>query len=172
MLPSLLVFSYQIHKRSIDKIDTTEIQLMELNSFKEVANNIGEGCGNVPIVLVRCTVGDMLYKSSINKSIPTIPRWSVNNEVHVFKSLLTIPSNVWPLQLKQTFPPIIWIFIEGEGDGIESRLYFKIFSTLRIYLLDATIFFSLCPTFWTKWKETHTKIEFPRNNFLSKNQSG
>ena len=61
MLPSLLVFSYQIHKRSIDKIDTTEIQLMELNSFKEVANNIGEGCGNVPIVLVRCTVGDLLY---------------------------------------------------------------------------------------------------------------
>ena len=57
------------------KIDTTEIQLMELNSFKEVANNIGEGCGNVPIVLVRCTVGDMLYKSSINKStiIPIIP---------------------------------------------------------------------------------------------------
>ena len=69
MLPSLLVFSYQIHKRSIDKIDTTEIQLMELNSFKEVANNIGEGCGNVPIVLVRCTVGDILYKSSINKSM-------------------------------------------------------------------------------------------------------
>ena len=68
MLPSLLVFSYQIHKRSIDKIDTTEIQLMELNSFKEVANNIGEGCGNVPIVLVRCTVGDILYESSINQS--------------------------------------------------------------------------------------------------------
>ena len=43
------------------KIDTTEIQLMELNSFKEVANNIGEGCGNVPIVLVRCTVGDISY---------------------------------------------------------------------------------------------------------------
>ena len=27
-----------------------------------------------------------------------------------------------PLHLKQTFPPIIWIFTEGEGDGIESRL--------------------------------------------------
>ena len=34
------------------------------------------------------------------------------------------------LQLKQTFPPIIWIFTEGEGDGIESSLPFKIFSTL------------------------------------------
>ena len=29
--------------------------------------------------------------------------------------------------LKQTFPPIIWIFTEVEGDGIESRLPFKIF---------------------------------------------
>ena len=46
------------------------------------------------------------------------------------KSLLTTPSNVLSLHLKQTFPPIIWIFSEGEGDGIESRLPFKIFSTL------------------------------------------
>ena len=46
----------------------------------------------------------------------------------VFKSLLTRPSNVLPLQLKQIFPPIIWIFTEG--DGIEYRLPFKIFSTL------------------------------------------
>ena len=41
-----------------------------------------------------------------------------------------MPSNILPLQLKQTFPPIIWIFTEDEGDGIESRLPFKIFSTL------------------------------------------
>ena len=41
-----------------------------------------------------------------------------------------MPINVLPLCLKQTFPPIIWIFTEGEGDGIESRLPFKIFSTL------------------------------------------
>ena len=26
------------------------------------------------------------------------------------------------LNLKQTIPPMIWIFTEGEGDGIESRL--------------------------------------------------
>ena len=43
-----------------------------------------------------------------------------------------MPSNVLPLHLKQAFPPIIWIFIEGEGDGIESRLPFKTFSTLSL----------------------------------------
>ena len=32
------------------------------------------------------------------------------------------------LHLKQTFPPIIWIFTEG--DGIKSRVPSKIFSTL------------------------------------------
>ena len=31
------------------------------------------------------------------------------------------------LHLKQTVRPINWIFIEGEGDGIESRLPFKSF---------------------------------------------
>ena len=31
-------------------------------------------------------------------------------------------SNVLPYYLKQTFLPIIWIFTESEGDGIESRL--------------------------------------------------
>ena len=45
-----------------------------------------------------------------------------------------MPSNVLPLHLKQTFPPIIRIFNEGEGDGIESRIRFKIY-TLLLYLL-------------------------------------
>ena len=36
-----------------------------------------------------------------------------------------MPSNVLPLRLKQTFPPIVWIFTEGEGDGMEFRLFFK-----------------------------------------------
>ena len=49
----------------------------------------------------------------------------------VFKSFLTMPSNVLPLHLNQTFPPLILIFTEGgEGDGIKSRLSFKIFSIL------------------------------------------
>ena len=56
------------------------------------------------------------------------------NSFFVFKSLLTIPSNVLPLHLKKTFPAIIWIFTEGKDDGIESRLPFKIFSTL--YIVD------------------------------------
>ena len=47
------------------------------------------------------------------------------------KSLLTSPSNVLPLHLKQTFPPIISIFTEGEGDGIKTRLPFKKISTLK-----------------------------------------
>ena len=42
-----------------------------------------------------------------------------------------MPSNVLPLHLKQTFPSIIWIFTEGEGDEIKSRLSFKIFSALK-----------------------------------------
>ena len=50
------------------------------------------------------------------------------NKLLKTKSLLTMISNVLPLRLKQTFPPIIWICTEG--DGIKSRLHFKIFSTL------------------------------------------
>ena len=53
------------------------------------------------------------------------------NKLFVFKSLLTMTSKVLPLLLKRTFPPIIWIFTEGEGDGIESRLPFEIFSTFN-----------------------------------------
>ena len=44
--------------------------------------------------------------------------------------MLTAPSNVLPLCLKQTFQPIIRIFTEGEGDEINSRLSSKIFFTL------------------------------------------
>ena len=46
------------------------------------------------------------------------------NNLFVFKSVLTTSSNVLPLLLKQTFS-------DGEGDGIESRVPFKIFSTLQ-----------------------------------------
>ena len=52
------------------------------------------------------------------------------NKLFVFKSLLTTSNNVLPLHLKQTFLPIISIFTEDEGDGIKSRLPFKIFLTL------------------------------------------
>ena len=52
------------------------------------------------------------------------------NKFFIFQSLLTTTSSVLPLQ--QTFPPIVWIFTESEGDGIQSRLPFKIFSTLML----------------------------------------
>ena len=48
-----------------------------------------------------------------------------------------MPSNVLTLHLKQTFPPLIWIFTEDEGDGIESRLPYKIFSNSS--KIDSTI---------------------------------
>ena len=53
------------------------------------------------------------------------------NKHFVFKCLLTTPSNVLPLHLKQTFSPMIWIFNEGEGHGIESSLPFKRISTFN-----------------------------------------
>ena len=59
------------------------------------------------------------------------------NKLFVFKSLLTIPNNVLPLHLKQTFPPIVWTFTESEGDGIETMLPFKknsALTVLKIYL--------------------------------------
>ena len=52
--------------------------------------------------------------------------WDFNS--FFFKSLLTMPSNVLTLHLKQSFPSIILNFTEG--DGIKSRLSFKMFSTL------------------------------------------
>ena len=59
---------------------------------------------------------DQLNTATVNKLLNT-------------KSLLTTPSNVSPLHLKQILS-IIWIFTEVEGDRIEYRLHFKIFSTL------------------------------------------
>ena len=47
--------------------------------------------------------------------------------------MLTSPSNILPLHLKQTFRPIILIFTEGEGDRIESRLPFKNINTRNYF---------------------------------------
>ena len=52
------------------------------------------------------------------------------------------------LHLKKTFPLIVWIFTEGEGDGIESRLPFQMFSTL--HCAEHAL---LYPTWWIA-KET------------------
>ena len=62
------------------------------------------------------------------------------NKLFVFKSLLTTPSNVLPLHLKLTFPPIIWISTEGKDDGIKSRIPFNFFSTLAHIIIANTDF--------------------------------
>ena len=79
------------------------------------------------------------------------------NKLFVFKSLLTTPSNVLTLHLKQTFPPIIWIFTQDEGDGIESSLSSWIFFTLLTAKViigspdwnEQTI--AAIDTFWDAW---------------------
>ena len=77
------------------------------------------------------------------------------NKPFVFKSLLITPSNVLPLHLKQSFQRIIWIFTEGEGDLIKSRLPFKIFSTL--YAVEK---------WWFPLKCGFCKKSFIMNDFL------
>ena len=63
----------------------------------------------------------------------------VVNKLFVFQSLLTTHSNVVPLYLKQIFPPIIWIFTEGEVDWIQATswnlLYFN--SMANCYIWNA-----------------------------------
>ena len=51
------------------------------------------------------------------------------NKLFIYKSLLTTPNNVLTSHIKQTYPSMIWIFIEGEGDRVEFRRPFKIFFT-------------------------------------------
>ena len=58
------------------------------------------------------------------------------------KTLLGIVNNFFCIQkfvdfiqqcfARTLFPPIIWIFIEGEGDGIEFRLPFELYLTLHL----------------------------------------
>ena len=71
----------------------------------------------------------------------------VVNKLFVFKSLLTTTSNVLPLHLKQTFPPIIWIVTEGEGNGIESSISFKILWSPSVSSLLLRVH---CQIFWEK----------------------
>ena len=79
----------------------------------------------------------------LNGSLDLIPSPSTSVKIQIMsrkvclsckgKPLLGDVNNFLPLHLKQTFPPVIWIFTEGEGDGIENRLPFKIFSTLIMH---------------------------------------
>ena len=81
-------------------------------------------CTSISMYLILIPKGEKVCLSCIGKTL-----LGDVNKLFVFKSLLTKPSNALPLHLTQTFPPITWIFIEGEGDGIESRKRFKKFST-------------------------------------------
>ena len=57
-----------------------------------------------------------------------IARWC--QQTCCFQKFVDNAQQCFALHLKQTFPPIIWTFTEDEGDRIESRLPFEIFSTL------------------------------------------
>ena len=46
----------------------------------------------------------------------------VVNKLLKTRILLKLPCNVLLYYLRETFPPIIRIFTDGEGDGIDSRL--------------------------------------------------
>ena len=73
-----------------------------------------------------------------------------------FKSLLTRPGNVLPLHLKQTFPPIIWIFTEGEGDGwdqIQAIFLNLFYFTNNFYNLHVT---EMC--FFSMWMVSHWEV--------------
>ena len=65
------------------------------------------------------------------------------NKLFTFKSLLTTPSNVLPLHLKQTFPPIIWEF----------SMKVKVMRLNSDYLLKSSLLYCLKPwvIFWTKF---------------------
>ena len=86
-----------------------------------------------------------------------------------FKSLLITPSNVLPLHLKQTFPAIIWIFTVCKGDEMESRLPFKIFSTLPknwkvnciqfTYLLVTFLLISFLAAMWNQYAISITHVK-------------
>ena len=100
---------------------------------------------------VQCNILDPFVRNLWKQSYITTPvnesgkfTWGNKGKHFVIKSLFTTPSNVLPLQLKQTFPPIIWIFTEGERDGIEFRLLFKIFSTLIDFFQNWNIICHFC----------------------------
>ena len=58
----------------------------------------------------------------------------VVNKLLNTKSLLTTTSNILPLCLKQTFPPIIWIFIWFEGDWMNQSHRNNKGSTLQVWI--------------------------------------
>ena len=46
-------------------------------------------------------------------------------------------TNVLTLHLKSTFPPMIWIFTEGEGDGIFLNLFYLLTFNYLFFITEA-----------------------------------
>ena len=79
-----------------------------------------------------------------------------------------MPSNVLPLHHKQTFPFIMWFFAEGEGDGIKSRLPFKIFSTVTATFYGNFSTFSLVFSKMIWFKSLSFSINYYENFHLQR----
>ena len=62
------------------------------------------------------------------------------NKLLVTKSLLTTPSNVLPLHLKQTFPPTIWILTEDKLMGSNPGYLLEYFLFYGIYAIGNRIY--------------------------------
>ena len=64
--------------------------------------------------------------------------WMTSTNIFVFKSFLTMPSNPLTLHLKQTFPPIIWMWL---------NLDYLLKSFLLYYIRYDVLFLKpFCPT--------------------------
>ena len=74
-------------------------------------------------VCLRCKVKTLLRV--VNKLLKTKSDDDdrVLFQKHIEGKFVDNVGNVLPLHLKQTFPPIISIISQDEGDGIESRLF-------------------------------------------------
>ena len=112
---------------SIQETDSIFIFILHILFFIKVGKILKGSLDPIqspsPLVKVQIMGGKICLKCKCKTLL------SVVNKL-LKKSLLTAPSNVLPLYLKQTFSPIIWIFTEGEGDEMECRLSSKVFFTL------------------------------------------
>ena len=87
-------------------------------------------------------ISDFKVKRMQEDSMNSISSPSVKIQIigrESFQKFVDPPSNVLPLHLMQTFPPITWIFTEG--DRIKSRLLFKILSTFSKILVKLFKFY-------------------------------
>ena len=139
--PSQLVINYMIQEPII----------ANLNTCRPAMWRVGDRCKEILLFLTHIHNGVEIFfkveyvlkgsQDSIPSPSPSVKRrimdrkvcsrcknktlLGVVNKLLNIKSLFTIPGKVLPLHLKQTFLHIIWIFTEGEGDGIKTMLPLK-----------------------------------------------